>query len=507
MQGIKGISGGQRRRVSVGMELVKDPAVLFLDEPTSGLDSEIAGSLMELLVTLARRGRTVVVTIHQPNSLITALFDDFMLLAGGEMVYGGPWAGAVGAFESVGCSCPQYMNPSDHFLAVLRDPEVNKALVQRQSRQGWGGEGALTMLVNQALGEAVKTPPAGPFAAGTWVPGSEPPGSKPARTMSELMSVLSCTGLRAGDAEQGAGEGRHRFGVLGRLSGSASRKALVTQPPGASAPMQVYLLASRMVLMWVRSPTMLLSELSQYIFMAVFVGLMYLQVSDVLPSGPTDRVASIWFSMAILSFTPSYTAVTVWDRERVLLRRELQQGMYGPLSWYLARTLTVTPFQIVQTMLYAVITFFAVGYWASAARFFVYWGAFCMFALVSETIGMLAALLTKNSTYAVLLLTFVLLLLLSFSGFIVSKVPVYFKWISKISYLTYAFSGVVIDQFDGFTFHMSSGAPIPGTSIIPASVNNGLSVVANLMTLFGIWLGVRAIAYAALLAVVYLRIL
>ncbi|GFH32365.1 uncharacterized protein HaLaN_31574, partial [Haematococcus lacustris] len=84
---MKGISGGQKRRVSLGIELIKDPSVIFLDEPTSGLDSEMALSVMEGLVRLARKDRTVVCTIHQPNSDITALFDDLMLLAAGHLVY------------------------------------------------------------------------------------------------------------------------------------------------------------------------------------------------------------------------------------------------------------------------------------------------------------------------------------------------------------------------------------------------------------------------------------
>lgn len=127
--GIKGISGGQKRRVSVGIELVKDPQVILLDEPTSGLDSEMAVSLMDMLVSLARRDRTVVLTIHQPNSAITALFDDFLLLAAGQAVYFGPWREAVEFFASSGFVCPHYTNPSDYFLSVLRDPGAAIALV------------------------------------------------------------------------------------------------------------------------------------------------------------------------------------------------------------------------------------------------------------------------------------------------------------------------------------------------------------------------------------------
>ncbi len=82
------------------------------DEPTSGLDSEMALSCMEVLRRLARSGRTVVSTIHQPNSDITALFDDLLVLAAGHVVYLGPWSGAVDHFAVLGHSCPTYRNPT-----------------------------------------------------------------------------------------------------------------------------------------------------------------------------------------------------------------------------------------------------------------------------------------------------------------------------------------------------------------------------------------------------------
>jgi len=132
--GMKGISGGQRRRVSIGIELVKNPQVIFLDEPTSGLDSEMAVSLVETLVSLSSGNRTVVLTIHQPNSLITSKFDDFLLLTNGEAAYNGPWTGAVDFFSAVGLSCPQYMNPTDFFLNVLQEEPARDALVERQRK-------------------------------------------------------------------------------------------------------------------------------------------------------------------------------------------------------------------------------------------------------------------------------------------------------------------------------------------------------------------------------------
>lgn len=88
MPGKRGISGGEKRRVSIGKELVTSPSLLFLDEPTSGLDAYNAGVVMECLHRLAHEGkRTIVVTIHQPRSNIYQMFDSLMLLSTGQMVF------------------------------------------------------------------------------------------------------------------------------------------------------------------------------------------------------------------------------------------------------------------------------------------------------------------------------------------------------------------------------------------------------------------------------------
>jgi ABC-type multidrug transport system ATPase subunit len=86
-----------------------------VDEPTSGLDSFTAETVMSTLRDLAKSGRTIVCTIHQPNSDIYHLFDQLMLLAAGHLVYYGPADKAVEYFASIGYPCPQYMNPSDFF--------------------------------------------------------------------------------------------------------------------------------------------------------------------------------------------------------------------------------------------------------------------------------------------------------------------------------------------------------------------------------------------------------
>jgi len=120
---IKGISGGQRKRTSVGIELVTRPKIVFLDEPTSGLDSDSALSCIKLLKSVASKGATVLCTIHQPSSEVFDLFDMVMLLKDGKIMYQGPTGGVVDFFTERGYAPPAHHNPADFMMTVAtREP-------------------------------------------------------------------------------------------------------------------------------------------------------------------------------------------------------------------------------------------------------------------------------------------------------------------------------------------------------------------------------------------------
>ncbi|KAK0538875.1 FAD-dependent urate hydroxylase [Tilletia horrida] len=115
--GKRGISGGEKRRVSIACELVTSPSVLFLDEPTSGLDASNAYNVIESLSALARDfNRTVVFTIHQPRSNIVGLFDQILLLSQGRAVYSGPFDECVPFLRSIGKPCPDGFNVADYLI-------------------------------------------------------------------------------------------------------------------------------------------------------------------------------------------------------------------------------------------------------------------------------------------------------------------------------------------------------------------------------------------------------
>ncbi|EJD39012.1 hypothetical protein AURDEDRAFT_187588 [Auricularia subglabra TFB-10046 SS5] len=117
---LKGISGGEKRRLSLACQMINDPAVLVVDEPTSGLDANTARNVMEALRDIARSGRTVIASLHQPRSDIFQLGDSYVLLARkGNVVFAGPREHVLPYFASLGYECPPLYNPSDYAMDLI----------------------------------------------------------------------------------------------------------------------------------------------------------------------------------------------------------------------------------------------------------------------------------------------------------------------------------------------------------------------------------------------------
>lgn len=121
---IKGISGGERKRTSIGVELITNPSIIFLDEPTTGLDSTTALQVILLLKKLANKGKTVISTIHQPSSELFCEFDRLMLMVDGRCIYQGIAQEAYDHFEAQGYKCPQLMNASEFYLDMMSITEA-----------------------------------------------------------------------------------------------------------------------------------------------------------------------------------------------------------------------------------------------------------------------------------------------------------------------------------------------------------------------------------------------
>ena len=139
------ISGGERKRVSIGMELAAAPMALFLDEPTSGLDATSASSIMSILKAISILGITVVTIIHQPRQEIFEALDSILLLGAGRVIYAGKEAEVQAYFENCGFKFPECHNPADtimdiiagqgHLYKKLGDTDVSHLIEQWKYRQ------------------------------------------------------------------------------------------------------------------------------------------------------------------------------------------------------------------------------------------------------------------------------------------------------------------------------------------------------------------------------------
>ncbi|KAK3598078.1 hypothetical protein CHS0354_014614 [Potamilus streckersoni] len=133
---IRGISGGERRRVTIAIQLLQNPDMVLLDEPTSGLDSHTARHLVKSLADMAHKGKIVLLTIHQPSSDIFKLLDQVAILTSGELSFCGGTSELVPYFSRLGYPCPHYMNPLDYYVDMSsidrRDPNLEKTTTERQ---------------------------------------------------------------------------------------------------------------------------------------------------------------------------------------------------------------------------------------------------------------------------------------------------------------------------------------------------------------------------------------
>ncbi|XP_001863370.2 ATP-binding cassette sub-family G member 1 [Culex quinquefasciatus] len=122
------LSGGERKRLSIGQDLISNPKIMLFDEPTSGLDSESSYQMVSYLKELTKQDRCVISVIHQPSSDLLELFDDLYVLSDGKCMYSGSLHDLIPWFESVGLVCPQYYNRADFVvkLASTSNPDKSK---------------------------------------------------------------------------------------------------------------------------------------------------------------------------------------------------------------------------------------------------------------------------------------------------------------------------------------------------------------------------------------------
>ncbi|KAK4183830.1 hypothetical protein QBC35DRAFT_442609 [Podospora australis] len=344
------ISGGQRKRVSIGMELAAAPMSIFLDEPTSGLDATAASSIMRTLKAIARLGISVITIIHQPRMEIFEMLDNLILLGNGQHIYEGPEADVQPFFEKIGYHFPPHANYGDvvtdiitgHGRLYKKDGDISKdALIahwkaSRSEVQSHRPEPTLDV--------------SRPSSSGSTNAASDPGSSEGQRSsFPDLQSTKSKLLARASRVSVLSVEG---FNLV-------SRKAPVhrlIKKRGASRPKQLWLCLSRAMLQQYRSLSILWYELGLATLAGFLLGLAEQSKKGVLFSGLYHRPYDILSTAADFKSAPEIALLTaiaiglvaaapgvkVFSEEMLLHRREAEAG-HSRVAYFLAKSISVLP--------------------------------------------------------------------------------------------------------------------------------------------------------------------
>ncbi|XVE96231.1 hypothetical protein REPUB_Repub02eG0204000 [Reevesia pubescens] len=332
---VRGVSGGERKRVCIGNEIIINPSLLFLDEPTSGLDSTTALRTVQTLQNIAEAGKTVVTTIHQPSSRLFHKFDKLILLGKGSLLYFGKASEAMVYFSAIGCSPVIAMNPAE-FLLDLANGNINDISVPSEL------EDKVQMGNSETETRNGKSPPE--VVHEYLVEAYE---SRVAESQKKkLMSPLPL------DEEL-------------KLKVSSSKRQW-----GASWWEQYCILFCRGIkerrhdyFSWLR--------VTQVLSTAIILGLLWWQSDSKTTRGRQDQAGLLFFIAVFWGFFPVFTAIFTFPQERAMLSKERAADMYRLSAYFLARTTSDLPFDMILPVLFLLVVYFMAGLSLSPSPFFL----------------------------------------------------------------------------------------------------------------------------------------
>lgn len=445
---VRGVSGGERRRVSIGNEILINPSLLFLDEPTSGLDSTTALRIVQILHEIAEAGKTVVTTIHQPSSRLFHKFDKLILLGKGSLIYYGKAAEAMSYFSSIGCSPLIAMNPAEFLLDLangnLNDVSVPSELEDKvqieNSEADCRQDRPSPTLVQEYLVEAYETRVA----------------EKEKRKMltpltldEELKSKVSSS------KRQWGASWWEQYSILFRRGIKERRHEYFS---------------------WLR--------ITQVLATAVILGLLWWQSESRTPKGLQDQAGLLFFIAVFWGFFPVFTAIFTFPQERAMLSKERAADMYRLSAYFLARTTSDLPLDLLLPILFLLVVYFMAGLRLSAAPFFLTMVTVFLSIVAAQGLGLAIGASLMDVKKATTLASVTVMTFMLAGGFFVQKVPVFVAWIRYLSFNYHTYKLLLKVQYN---------------NIIPAvngmKMDNGVIEVTALIAMV---FGYRLLAYISL---------
>jgi len=368
----KGISGGERKRLSIAVEIVTRPHILMMDEPTSGLDSYTAEHILSTISAYAKKNnRIVIASIHQPSNKVFESFDKITILHRGECVFTGPREELPQFMFTCGVSCPPGNNIAEFLLNALSERKLRERMILE-------------------------------FAA-------QHADSKISNAVHELETVMSSDSLREEDEEDLREEEEEEEEEEKKDGNVIKNKdvkvkihttAAVTRSVAfdewltdankrwdytAPLPLQFSMLFRRGALHLFREQSLLRSHILAAIVAGLCVGLIFLNV-DLSLAGFQNRLGALFFTLCFFVFT-SYSALEALISQRQLFFREASQSMYSTSTYFLTTQVLDSVFlRIIPAAVFAGIAYPMIGLQESTEKFGYFFGSLCLANIVSGLI-------------------------------------------------------------------------------------------------------------------------
>lgn len=370
----RGCSGGEKRRTSLGVQMLANPSVLFLDEVTTGLDATSAFQLVRTLKNLAGKGRTIVVTIHQPRSEIWGLFDRLILLSGGSPLYSGTVRECLPYFAGLGFPLPAFVNPAEHLvdLAAIdnRSPELEASSLTRVEglKQNWSQHSD-----------------------------SENSGSE-----SEKSSKIALGN--------------------GQPPPTSQRAAIIRQ---------VRVLTARTLKVTIRDPLGVLASLVEAIAMAVLTGWIFLSLDGSL-AGIRSREGAIYTAASLQGYIILLFEAYRLTRDIEVFDREHGEGVVGVPAFLISRRLARTLIEDLPVpLIFSSIYYFMVGLRPVAGQFFIFLAVNILSHYIAITFATVCVAASRNFAGASLIANMGYTIQSLGCGYFVqsNQIPVYMRWL------------------------------------------------------------------------------
>lgn len=403
-------SGGEKKRVNIGSEILTNPSVIILDEPTSGLDSSSAVSLIRLLSTFAKDyGKTVVTSIHQPSSAVFRSFDRLLMLSEGNVVYFGSPGDSLPYLRTQNLACPDGYNAADHWMDVL----VNETSIEYEN----------AIQSNDLAASLIKSPRQ--LLEEAWDDNA----------VAEQIELHNADPMN--DSVHAATKSKHKNSTNATKEPSKYNTSWATQ----------YYILTHRAFKNSRSAIFTPLNLTKSIAIGFVSGVLWFQ-NEYTENNVNDIRSYYFFTMTFWVFDAMFNSLTAFPTERTVILKERSSGSYHLSAYFMAKTTADAPVRLILPLIYMIISFWMAGISNSFATFIGSIGCTLLSVLAGEAIGLLVGAAVYDLQRGITIMTVFTLFLMLLGGFFVENVPSFLLWAKYISPFKYAFDSSLQLVFD-----------------------------------------------------------